>query len=36
MKEAIWIRKTEAVINRDDGNYELPHVHDDVILLARH
>ena len=24
----IWIRKTEAAINRDEGNYELPHGYD--------
>ena len=27
MKEAIWILKTNAAINRDEGNYELPHVY---------
>ena len=31
MKEAIWMRKTNAAINRDEGNYELPHVYDDVV-----
>ena len=31
VKEAIWMRKTKTVINRDEGNYELPHVCDDVI-----
>ena len=31
-KEAIWIRKTEAAINQDEGNYELPHIYNDVIL----
>ena len=31
IKEAIWIRKTRTPINRDEGNYELPHVYDDVI-----
>ena len=30
IKEAIWIRKTRTPINRDEGNYELPHVYDDV------
>ena len=34
MKEAIWIHKTNAAINRDEGNYELPDVHDDV--MQRH
>ena len=31
VKEAVWIHKTKAAKNRDDGNYELPHVYDDVI-----
>ena len=31
VKDEIWIRKAKAAINRDDGNYELPHVHDNVI-----
>ena len=31
IKEAIWIRKTKTPKNRDDGNYELPHLYDDVI-----
>ena len=26
----IWIYKTKAVINRDEGNYELPQVYDDI------
>ena len=30
VKEAIWIRKTKTPMNRDEGNYELPHVYDDV------
>ncbi|KAI0217606.1 Ankyrin repeat domain-containing protein 27 [Lamellibrachia satsuma] len=34
IKEAIWIRKTTTSINRDEGNYELPHVYDDV--MKRH
>ena len=29
MKEAIWIRKTNATIN--EGNYEVPHIYNDVI-----
>ena len=33
IKEAIWIRKARTPINRDEGNYELPHVYDDVIQL---
>ena len=36
IKEAIWIRKTTTPINRDEGNYELPHVYDDVIKRHRH
>jgi len=31
MKEANWIRKTTTTVNRDEGNYELPHMHDDII-----
>ena len=31
VKEAIWFRKTKTKLNRDLGNYELPHVYDDVI-----
>ena len=26
----------KAAINRGKGNYELPHVYDDVILQGRH
>ena len=36
MKDAIWIRKTEAAINQDEENYKLPNVYDDVILPGRH
>ena len=32
VKESIWIRKTKTSMNRDQGNYELPHVYDDVNL----
>ena len=32
MDEVICLQKTEAVIKRDERNYELPHVYDDVIL----
>ena len=35
MKEAMWIRTTEAEISRDEGNYELPHVYDDVTPPGR-
>ena len=31
IKEAIWTRKTKTPMNKDEGNYELPHVYDDVI-----
>ena len=31
VKEAVCIRKTEAAIYRDGGNYELPQVYDDII-----
>ena len=30
IKEAFSIRKTMKPINRDEGNYELAHVYDDV------
>ena len=36
IKEAIWIRKARTPINRDEGNYELPHVYDDVIKRHRY
>ena len=32
VREAIWIRRTKNAINRDDGNYDLPHVYDVIIL----
>ena len=32
VKESIWIRKTKISMNRDEDNYELPHMYDDVIL----
>ena len=31
IKEAIRIRKTKEPMNRDEGNYELPDLYDDVI-----
>ena len=34
VREAIWIRRTEKNMNRDEGNYELAHVYDDVILAG--
>ena len=36
IKVAIWIRKARTPINRDEGNYELPHVYDDVIQRHRY
>ena len=36
IKEAIWIRKTRTPINRDEGNYELPHMYDNVIKRHRY
>ena len=36
IKEAIWIRKDRTPINRDEGNYELPHVYDDIIQHHRY
>ncbi len=35
VREALWIRRTEGVINRDEGNYELPHVYDYIILMGK-
>ena len=31
IKEAIWIRKTKTQMNRDDSNYDLPYMYNDVI-----
>ena len=28
---AMWICKTKAAINRDEGSYKLPHMYNDVI-----
>ena len=36
IKEAIWIRKARTPINRDEGNYELPHMCDYVIQRHRY
>ena len=33
IKEAIWTRITKTPLNREEGNYELPDVYDDVIRL---
>ena len=30
IKEAVWIRKTKTPMNRDEGNYEPPHVYGDI------
>ena len=30
IKEAIWIRKTKDIINRDEGRYRLSHIYDDL------
>ena len=32
IKECIWIRKT-VNMNRDEGNYQLPHIYDDILKL---
>ena len=33
VKEAIWIRRNEpSVLNRDQGNFHLSHIYDDVIV----
>ena len=31
VKKVIWIRKTKTLMNRDEGNFELHRVYDDVI-----
>ena len=36
IKEAIWIRTERTPIKRDEGNYELPQVYDDVIQRHRY
>ena len=30
IKEAIWIRKTKDIMNRDEGRYRLSHIYDDL------
>ena len=30
-KKVIRIRKTKTPMKRDEGNYELPHVYNDII-----
>ncbi|KAI8493864.1 hypothetical protein Bbelb_282110 [Branchiostoma belcheri] len=31
IKEAVWIRKSAPVMNRDEGGYKLSHVWDSVL-----
>ena len=31
IKEAIWIRNTEPIMNRDEGGYRLSHVWDSLL-----
>ena len=31
IKEAIWIRKTKDSMNRDEGQYRLSHIYDDLL-----
>ena len=33
IKEAIWIRKSLTVMNRDEGGYQLSHVYDSLITI---
>ena len=33
IKEAIWIRKSAPVMNRDEGDYQLSHVYDSLITI---
>ena len=34
VKEAIWIRKSTAVMNRDEGGYKLSHVWDRILATT--
>ena len=34
IKEAIWIRKSTPVMNRDEGGYQLSHIYDSLITVA--
>ena len=34
IKEAIWIRKTKDGMNRDEGQYRLSHIYDDLQGMA--
>ena len=33
IKEAIWIRKSEPVMNRDEGGYQLSHIYDSLMTI---
>ena len=33
IKEAIWIRKSAPVMNRDEGGYQLSHIYDSLITI---
>ena len=33
IKEAIWIRKSVPVMNRDEGGYQLSHIYDSLITI---
>ena len=33
IKEAIWIRKSVPVMNRDEGGYQLSHIYDCLITI---
>ena len=33
IKEAIWIRKSVPVLNRDEGGYQLSHIYDSLITI---
>ena len=33
IKEAIWIRKSMPVLNRDEGGYQLSHIYDSLITI---
>ena len=34
IKEAIWIRKSTPVMNRDEGGYKLSHVWDQILAAT--
>ena len=33
IKEAIWIRRSVPVMNRDEGGYQLSHIYDSLITI---